>query len=344
MEDLSIHRRNELMTQMSIGIKPIPIPSIVNLQKERPVPVCMFIPLEGHGDKSHLDHYVKRVMQWCRGWDKEKAKEISRVSISDMQELCYTKAPKYYTTKAPDYYTTTYAALSYYTEALKYYSSPSYSTRGFEYYTDAPKYHTTKALEYCTTTHGAKDQYYTTTYVAPRYYTKAPECYIEATNYYTTKASDYYTATYAAQLITPRLPNTTPPRHRSATPLHIMGKYSLTTLRLECYTTKAPKYYTTAHVSPSYYTECPKPQVLRLRTTNEDAPANYNNAPMYYSVPSYYTEDLTCYTTEILKYCTTTYVSPANTTKAAEYYTTKVAEYYTTKTTLLRSTTRFRAK
>jgi hypothetical protein len=52
---------------------------------------------------------------------------------------------------------------------------------------------------------------------------------------------------------------------------------------------------------------------------------------MYYSVPSYYTEDLTCYTTEILKYCTTTYVSPANTTKAAEYYTTKAAEYYTTK-------------
>jgi hypothetical protein len=36
-----------------------PIPSNVILQKERPV--C--ISIEGHGD-----HYVKRVMQWCRGW------------------------------------------------------------------------------------------------------------------------------------------------------------------------------------------------------------------------------------------------------------------------------------
>ncbi len=36
-----------------------PIPSNVNLKKERPV--C--ISIEGHGD-----HYVKRVMQWCRGW------------------------------------------------------------------------------------------------------------------------------------------------------------------------------------------------------------------------------------------------------------------------------------
>ena len=46
---------------------------------------------------------------------------------------------------------------------------------------------------------------------------------------------------------------------------------------------------------------------------------------MYYSVPSYYTEDLTCHTTEAPKYCTTTYVSPAYTTMAAEYYTTMAA-------------------
>jgi hypothetical protein len=51
---------------------------------------------------------------------------------------------------------------------------------------------------------------------------------------------------------------------------------------------------------------------------------------MYYSVPSYYTEDLTCYTTEILKYCATTYVSPANTTKAAECYTKKAVSLLTT--------------
>ncbi len=38
-----------------------PIPSNVNLKKEKPV--CISFTFEGHGD-----HYVKRVMQWCRGW------------------------------------------------------------------------------------------------------------------------------------------------------------------------------------------------------------------------------------------------------------------------------------
>jgi hypothetical protein len=38
-----------------------PIPSNVNLKKERPV--CIFFTLEGHGD-----HYVKRVMRRRRGW------------------------------------------------------------------------------------------------------------------------------------------------------------------------------------------------------------------------------------------------------------------------------------
>ncbi|EFX68538.1 hypothetical protein DAPPUDRAFT_329996 [Daphnia pulex] len=47
------------MTQMPIGIKPIP--SNVNLQKEKPV--RMSFNLKGHGD-----HYGKRVIQWCRGW------------------------------------------------------------------------------------------------------------------------------------------------------------------------------------------------------------------------------------------------------------------------------------
>jgi hypothetical protein len=37
---------------------------------------------------------------------------------------------------------------------------------------------------------------------------------------------------------------------------------------LKCYTTKAPEYYTTAHVAPSYYAECPR----------------------YFSSPSYTTE------------------------------------------------------
>jgi hypothetical protein len=50
---------------------------------------------------------------------------------------------------------------------------------------------------------------------------------------------------------------------------------------------------------------------------------------MYYSVPRYYNEDLTCHTTEAP--CTTTYVAPAYTTKAAECYTITyvTTTYYT---------------
>jgi hypothetical protein len=39
-----------------------------------------------------------------------------------------TSSCKYYTTKSTEFYTTTYAAVSHYTDALKYYSAPSYFT------------------------------------------------------------------------------------------------------------------------------------------------------------------------------------------------------------------------
>jgi hypothetical protein len=39
-----------------------------------------------------------------------------------------TEVFQYYTTKAPEFYTITYAAPSHYTDALKYYSVPSYYT------------------------------------------------------------------------------------------------------------------------------------------------------------------------------------------------------------------------
>ncbi|EFX88860.1 hypothetical protein DAPPUDRAFT_234196 [Daphnia pulex] len=35
---------------------------------------------------------------------------------------------KYYTTKAQEFYSTTYAAPSHYTDAMKFYSAPSYYT------------------------------------------------------------------------------------------------------------------------------------------------------------------------------------------------------------------------
>jgi hypothetical protein len=39
-----------------------------------------------------------------------------------------TEISKYYTTKASEFYTTTYAAPRHFTDALKYYSAPSYYT------------------------------------------------------------------------------------------------------------------------------------------------------------------------------------------------------------------------
>ncbi|EFX77671.1 hypothetical protein DAPPUDRAFT_247331 [Daphnia pulex] len=59
--------------------KGTPIPSNVNLKKERAVRLSF--TFEGHGD-----HYEKLLIQWCRGWvrkEREKARDISRVSISD---------------------------------------------------------------------------------------------------------------------------------------------------------------------------------------------------------------------------------------------------------------------
>ncbi|EFX88786.1 hypothetical protein DAPPUDRAFT_311152 [Daphnia pulex] len=39
-----------------------------------------------------------------------------------------TEVFKYYTTKAQEFYSTTYAAPSHYTDAMKFYSAPSYYT------------------------------------------------------------------------------------------------------------------------------------------------------------------------------------------------------------------------
>ncbi len=62
----------------------------------------------------------------------------------------------YYTTKAAEYYTTAYDVPNYYTEASKYNSASSYTTKAAEYYTTkAAEYYTTKAAEYYTTMYAA---------------------------------------------------------------------------------------------------------------------------------------------------------------------------------------------
>jgi hypothetical protein len=96
---------------------------------------------------------------------------------------------KYYTTKPRKFYTTTYAAPSHYTDALKYYSAPSY--------------YTTKATE-CYITwlrmlphllhRGSQVLPCSRLLIAPIFLnTSVPRCYTEAPADYSTKTVEYYT-------------------------------------------------------------------------------------------------------------------------------------------------------
>ncbi|EFX88129.1 hypothetical protein DAPPUDRAFT_234884 [Daphnia pulex] len=166
-----------------------PIPSNVNLQKERPV--CMSflrarrsrtrgllhpspatstcrrkgqqfalsLTLEGHGD-----HYEKRVMQWCKRLGRRAALlllvAVSLTARSTTGVLMSPAHGGYQTTTSPSYYTNNIRNDRYYTEAPKYSSSsPSYTTKAPElhdypttpaYYTDSPAKLTTKTVEYYT--------------------------------------------------------------------------------------------------------------------------------------------------------------------------------------------------
>ncbi|EFX80811.1 hypothetical protein DAPPUDRAFT_243221 [Daphnia pulex] len=330
-----------------------PIPSTVNLKKERPV--CISFTLdEGHGD-----HYVKLA---CGGVEVGPIPQQRHLQ----KESCYTEVPEY-CTKAPGYYTTTYAALSYYTESPQYCSSPSYTTKGS---ITTPMLRSTAQLQIMERKgernqssghlrHGnsscsAMAQYYTITYVTPRLCTKAPECYTEGTNFYTTKALEYYTTTYHVNYGGVLLLGVVSLMAGSTTGVPMSSGYgdyqtstsaapAYYTEALKCYSIKAPVYYSTAHVALSYYAECPKyffpsyttegsSTTSRLPSTTSPRHRSTKTVDYYTeAIIGYYTEYLTCHTTEAPKYCTTTYVAPAYTTKAAEYYTTKAAEYYTTK-------------
>jgi hypothetical protein len=177
----------------------------------------------------------------------------------------------YQTTTSPPNYITTYATTSYYTDAHKYSSDPSYYTEAPANYTiEGHKYYTTKAPEY-----------YTTTYAAPAYYTEAPKYY---------SAPAYYTEVLNTTLLPAKYPQLRRPiimQYRLTTQwlLHRTTLIRITTpgfqfttpkstLSPSCYTeapvycnTKAPEYYTTTYASPTYYTEALK----------------------YYSAPSYNT-------------------------------------------------------
>ncbi|EFX79878.1 hypothetical protein DAPPUDRAFT_319206 [Daphnia pulex] len=182
------------------GVEVGPSPSNVNLQNERPV--CMSFTFEGHGD-----HYLKIVIQWCRGWVRTGsvcfiAKQICNIyllrrgsEIPHHRVYCPSllhRGPSYFNTKAVEYYTEPhkyYSDPNYSTtiEAAKYYVAQTYNTAAAPsyyvelYYDEAPNYHYTE-----------KATHYTTTYTAPVYFTEEPK-YDSAPSYYQTEAPVYYT-------------------------------------------------------------------------------------------------------------------------------------------------------
>ncbi|EFX86725.1 hypothetical protein DAPPUDRAFT_307911 [Daphnia pulex] len=267
--------------------KSTPIPRNFNLQKERAVRLSF--TFEGHGD-----HYIKRVMQWCRAnygvvlllcVESLMAGSTTGVSMSSWYggyqiatpPPYYPKATyattsyctevfKYYTTKAPDFNSTTYAAPIHYTDALKYYC--------------APRYYTTKATE----------DDYACCPILRGSYTEAPNCYTEVPADCCTEAAKYYSA-----------------------PIYTTVTEAAKYCAVPTYCTEAALSY---YVEQKYYTDAPY-------YTEEAA---YNNVCCLV----YYTEAPKYYITKAPEFCTSMYATPAYYTEAPHYYNTEALKYYTT--------------
>ncbi|EFX87018.1 hypothetical protein DAPPUDRAFT_235872 [Daphnia pulex] len=200
----STYRRAGLFacpSRLKVAWNITPIPSNVNLQKEREV--CIFFTLEGHGDTITLNLPC--------GVEGKKAKEISRVIISD---TTIATAVHYWSSIDPSLCNQFAIMVNYGVMLLlgrpRVYRclldtvAPSYFTKAPEYYTKAPNYCTIKAPEYYTTTYAAA-AYFTHApnyYFVPSYYTEAPVYYTTKAIEYYTQVPKYYTAIYAAPAYT----------------------------------------------------------------------------------------------------------------------------------------------
>ncbi|EFX85138.1 hypothetical protein DAPPUDRAFT_238160 [Daphnia pulex] len=331
-----------------------PIPSHVNLKKERPV--CIFFTLEGHGGHN-ASYAVWWVDHWCTDvflvWRLPNRNAAAFPKATYATTSYCTKVYKYYTTKAPEFYTTISAAPNHYTDVLKYYSAPSYyTTKATDCYTVAPADYYTEAAKvsspiYTTTTEAAKY------YAVPTYYREAAlSCYVEQKYY--TNAPVRYTTTYAKPQ---------PPEFNLQTRLHTHpqerqpeeGKainccvVLLLVVVLKYYTTEASEYYTTTYATPScitkepeycityprqrqpatyatstYYAEAPPPSATPLRLKSYAT----NNIALSYitKAPEYYTTEALSTTPPILhdyECC------PKYYTEAPAYFNTKAVKYYT---------------
>ncbi|EFX89592.1 hypothetical protein DAPPUDRAFT_310473 [Daphnia pulex] len=291
-----------------------PIPRNFNLQKERAVRLSF--TFEGHGD-----HYIKRVMQWCRGWHNLRCPN----PLTDA--LKYYSAPSYYTTEATE---DDYACCPILrgsqvpadccTEAAKYYSAPIYTTTTeAAKYCAVPTYCTEAALSY---------------YVEQKYYTDAPVHY--TTTYATPQPPINYGVVLLLGVVLLMVGSTAGVAmspwyggNQTATPPPSYSTYATTsscTDVFNCYT-EAPADFSTKTVE--YFTEAAKYYSSPIYTTTTEA-------EKYYAVPTCYTKAaVSCYVeqnyyTDAPVYYTTTYATPSYNTAAPKYYTEEAAYYTTT--------------
>ncbi|EFX83487.1 hypothetical protein DAPPUDRAFT_240075 [Daphnia pulex] len=319
-----------------------PIPSNANLKKERPV--CISFMFEGHGD-----HYIQYpqglrvnygvvlllcvlslmagstagvVMSPWYGGNQTTTPPASYKTYATTSS--YTEVFKDYTTKGPEFYTTTYAAPSHYTDALKYYSAPSY--------------YTTKATEH---------DYACCPILLHRgsQVLLCSQLLIEAIFLNTTL---FPAATPRLPLITPLKRSNTTPKRRSTTlprskqpqlrrPSITQSRLCYTKVALSCYVeqqyyTDAPVQYTTTYATPQAPSTTPKKPPITQQLTTPSLPSTTSlKAPEFYTsmyaAPAYYTEARHYYNTDALQYYTTTYAAPSHYTDALKYYS--ALSYYT---------------
>ncbi|EFX85601.1 hypothetical protein DAPPUDRAFT_237699 [Daphnia pulex] len=263
--------------------------------------------------------------------EREKAKEISRVNISDPATTAaqYLSSTAFFQFSIMVTMASFYRWLSFIAESTTV-APMSHGYGGYQTATSVPNYTTYATTGYYTEAH----KYYN----APAYFT------IEAHKYCTTKAPEYYTTSHAAPASTPTLQNTTPPENRSTTRLRMLPQLST-----PAYYTEAPKYSS----APAYYTEAlnttlypatypqlrrPIPTYYTVAATSYYVDPNYySEVPVYYTkiytAPSYYTGAPVYCNTKESEYYTTTYAFPTYYTEAAKYFTApsyhtiKAAEY-----------------
>ncbi|EFX83503.1 hypothetical protein DAPPUDRAFT_240027 [Daphnia pulex] len=298
---------------------PIPIPSNVNLQKEKAV--CMAFTLGSHGE-----HYLTGFVMLLNVVSL-LAESTTGVPWVWRIQICYAAVFLHQHTQRP----VTTPTCNYYTENAEYYKN----TQGL-YYTEEPKHYSAPSYNrgFCLLHYTNASECYMIIYFALNYYTGAPSdhwctdvswlfvdvlllnlvslmhmtvvvmfpeyggfisqrypCYYTGTSNYYTEKAECYTRTYATPVYyTEELKHYSAPSYNTGScfPTATLKLRSTTPLKenqfafMEWYTTLLPYYLTrSTHATPTYYTDARKYYISKATRII------YTNV---YAVMSYYEE------------------------------------------------------